>query len=84
MMLVKKSEFALFNGMGVAENALSHVLLLCVTDLNASQTHGPQTSVPNQGSIQSPQVDELQLNHQPENLQDAESGARVEEEIVYL
>ncbi|XP_048148713.1 rho guanine nucleotide exchange factor 28 isoform X1 [Corvus hawaiiensis] len=53
-------------------------------DLNASQTHGPQTSVPNQGSIQSPQVDELQLNHQPENLQDAESGARVEEEIVYL
>ncbi|XP_017596139.1 PREDICTED: rho guanine nucleotide exchange factor 28 [Corvus brachyrhynchos] len=53
-------------------------------DLNASQTHGPQTSVPNQGSIQSPQVDELQLNHQPENLQDAESGGRVEEEIVYL
>ncbi|NWW23217.1 ARG28 factor, partial [Falcunculus frontatus] len=53
-------------------------------DLNASQTQGPQTSVPNQGSIQSPQVDKLQLKHQPESLQDAESGARVEEEIVYL
>ncbi|NXJ26608.1 ARG28 factor, partial [Dicrurus megarhynchus] len=53
-------------------------------DLNASQTQGPQTSVPNQGSIQSPQVDELQLSHQSESLQDAESGARVEEEIVYL
>ncbi|NXY08355.1 ARG28 factor, partial [Pteruthius melanotis] len=53
-------------------------------DLNASQTQGPQTSLPNQASIQSPQVEELQLNHQPERLQDAESGARVEEEIVYL
>ncbi|NXB33627.1 ARG28 factor, partial [Eulacestoma nigropectus] len=53
-------------------------------DLNASQTQGPQTSVPNQGSIQSPQVDKLQLNHQPESLQDAESRARAEEEIVYL
>ncbi|NXY57412.1 ARG28 factor, partial [Callaeas wilsoni] len=53
-------------------------------DLNASQTQGPQTSVPNQGSTQSPQVDELLLNHQPESLQDAESGARVEEKIVYL
>ncbi|NXM51174.1 ARG28 factor, partial [Gymnorhina tibicen] len=53
-------------------------------DLNASQTQDPQTRVPNQGSIQSPQVDELQLNHQPESLQDAESGASVEEEIVYL
>ncbi|XP_053788443.1 rho guanine nucleotide exchange factor 28 [Vidua chalybeata] len=53
-------------------------------DLNTSQTHSSQTSVPNQGSIQSPQVDELLLNHQPESLQDAESGARVEEKIVYL
>ncbi|NXA88025.1 ARG28 factor, partial [Melanocharis versteri] len=53
-------------------------------DLNASQTQGPQTRVPNQGSIQSPEVDELLLNHQPESLQDAESGARVEEKIVYL
>lgn len=84
MVLVKKSEFALFNGRGMAENALSHVLLLYVTDLNALQSQGPQTSVPNQGSIQSPQAEELQLNHQPESLQDAESGARVEEEIVYL
>ncbi|NXR67831.1 ARG28 factor, partial [Rhadina sibilatrix] len=53
-------------------------------DLNASQTQGPQTSIPNQGSIQSSQVDKLLLNHQPESLQDAESGARVEEKIVYL
>ncbi|XP_068032577.1 rho guanine nucleotide exchange factor 28 isoform X2 [Anomalospiza imberbis] len=50
-------------------------------DLNTSHTHCPQTSVPNQGSIQSPQVDELLLNHQPESLQDAE---RVEEKIFYL
>ncbi|XP_058683477.1 rho guanine nucleotide exchange factor 28 isoform X2 [Poecile atricapillus] len=53
-------------------------------DLKASQTQGLQTSVPNQGSIQSPQADELLLNHQPGSLQDAESGARVEEKIVYL
>ncbi|NWT83959.1 ARG28 factor, partial [Lanius ludovicianus] len=53
-------------------------------DLNASQTQGPQMSVPNQGSIQSSQVDKLQLNHRHESLQDAQSGARVEEEIVYL
>ncbi|NXT13693.1 ARG28 factor, partial [Prunella fulvescens] len=53
-------------------------------DLNTPQTQGPQTSVPNQGSTQSPQVDELLLNHQPESLRDAESGARVEEKIVYL
>ncbi|NWV03409.1 ARG28 factor, partial [Ptilonorhynchus violaceus] len=53
-------------------------------DLNASETQGSQTSIPNQGSIQSPQVDELLLNHQSGSLQDAESGARVEEEIVYL
>lgn len=61
-----------------------HVFLLCVTDLNTSQTQGPQKSVPNQGSIQSPQVDELLLNHQPESQQNAENGARVEEKIVYL
>lgn len=71
---MKKSDFALFDGMGMAENSLSHVLLLCVTDLNASHTQGAQTTVPNQGSIQSP----------PESLKDAESGARVEEKIVYL
>ncbi|KAF1476303.1 Rho guanine nucleotide exchange factor 28, partial [Pygoscelis antarcticus] len=53
-------------------------------DLNASQTQGPQTSMPNQGSIQPPRVDALLLNHQPESLQDAESGGRVEEKIVYL
>uniref|UniRef100_A0A8D2NFK1 Rho guanine nucleotide exchange factor 28 n=1 Tax=Zonotrichia albicollis TaxID=44394 RepID=A0A8D2NFK1_ZONAL len=53
-------------------------------DLSTSETHGSQKSVPNHGSIQSPQVDELLLNHQPESLQDAESGARVEEKIVYL
>ncbi|NXI15928.1 ARG28 factor, partial [Irena cyanogastra] len=53
-------------------------------DLNTSHTQGPQTSVPYQGSTQSPQVEELLLNHQPESLQDAETGARVEEKIVYL
>lgn len=78
---MKKSEFALYDATGMA---LSHVLLLCVTDLNASQTQGPQTSMPNQGSIQPPRVDALLLNHQPESLQDAESGGRVEEKIVYL
>ncbi|KAK2521277.1 Arhgef28 isoform A [Columba livia] len=53
-------------------------------DLNASQTQGPQASVPNHGSIQSPRVDTLLLNHQPESLQDTESGDSVEEKIVYL
>ncbi|XP_014820593.1 PREDICTED: rho guanine nucleotide exchange factor 28 isoform X3 [Calidris pugnax] len=53
-------------------------------DLNASQTQGPQASIPNQGSLQPPQVDMLLLNHQPESLQDTESGGRVEEKIVYL
>ncbi|XP_029860424.1 rho guanine nucleotide exchange factor 28 isoform X11 [Aquila chrysaetos chrysaetos] len=53
-------------------------------DLNASQTQGPQTSIPNEGSIQPPQVDALLLNHQPESLQDVGSGGRVEEKIVYL
>ncbi|XP_041282877.1 rho guanine nucleotide exchange factor 28 isoform X10 [Onychostruthus taczanowskii] len=53
-------------------------------DLNTSHTQDSQTSVPNQGSIQSPQADELLLNTQTESLQDAESGARVEEKIVYL
>ncbi|NWW92958.1 ARG28 factor, partial [Rhynochetos jubatus] len=53
-------------------------------DLNASQTQSPQTSIPNQESIQPPRVDALLLNHQPESLQDAESGGRVEEKIVYL
>ncbi|KAM6104741.1 LOW QUALITY PROTEIN: rho guanine nucleotide exchange factor 28 [Pterocles gutturalis] len=51
-------------------------------DLNASQTQGPQASISNQGSIQLPQVDALLLNHQPESLQDAERGGRVEEKIV--
>lgn len=84
MVLLKKSEFAFSDDVAMAENALSHALLLCVTDLNAPQTQGPQTNLPNQGSIQSPEVDELLLNHQPESLQDAESGARVEEKIVHL
>ncbi|KAM6187368.1 rho guanine nucleotide exchange factor 28 isoform 3-T5 [Sarcoramphus papa] len=53
-------------------------------DLNASQIQGPQTSIPNQRSIQPPRVDTPLLNHQPESLQDAESGGRVEEKIVYL
>ncbi|XP_074877321.1 rho guanine nucleotide exchange factor 28 isoform X2 [Buteo buteo] len=53
-------------------------------DLNASQTQGPQTSIPNEGSIQPPRVDALLLNHQPESVQDAGSGGRVEEKIVYL
>ncbi|NWQ77209.1 ARG28 factor, partial [Columbina picui] len=53
-------------------------------DLNASQTQGPQASAPNHGSIQSARVDTLLLNHQPESLQDTESGGRVEEKIVYL
>ncbi|NXP72345.1 ARG28 factor, partial [Ramphastos sulfuratus] len=52
-------------------------------DLNALQTQGPQTSFPDQGSIQPPQVDVLLLDHQPERLQYAESGGRVEK-IVYL
>lgn len=81
---MKKSEFVLYRGTGMAEAALSHVLLLCFTDLNASQTQGPQTSVPHQGSIQPPPVGTLLLNHQPESLQDAESGGRVDEKIVYL
>ncbi|XP_068032584.1 rho guanine nucleotide exchange factor 28 isoform X8 [Anomalospiza imberbis] len=59
----------------------SNSSLVYEDDLNTSHTHCPQTSVPNQGSIQSPQVDELLLNHQPESLQDAE---RVEEKIFYL
>ncbi|XP_040434932.1 rho guanine nucleotide exchange factor 28 isoform X2 [Falco naumanni] len=53
-------------------------------DLNASQTQGPQASTPNQGSIQPPRVDALLLNQEPESLQDAETGGRVEEKIVYL
>jgi len=83
MVLMKKSEFALYDLMGMAEDALSHVLL-CVADLNASQTQGPQTSIPDQGSVPPPQADALLLNHQPESLQDAESRGRVEEKIVYL
>ncbi|XP_061205301.1 rho guanine nucleotide exchange factor 28 [Neopsephotus bourkii] len=53
-------------------------------DLNASQTQGPQTSVPNQGSIQPSRVDALLLNHQRESLQDDKDEDRVEEKIVYL
>lgn len=81
---MKKSEFALYDGTGIAEDALSRGLLLCITDLNASQTQGPLTSIPNEGSIQPPQADALLLNHQPESLQDAGNGGRVEEKIVYL
>ncbi|KAJ7399005.1 hypothetical protein BTVI_119276 [Pitangus sulphuratus] len=43
-------------------------------DLNTSQIQGPETSIPNKGSIPLPQVDSL----------DTESGGRVEEKIVYL
>ncbi|NXK47330.1 ARG28 factor, partial [Chauna torquata] len=53
-------------------------------DLNASQTQGPQTSSSNHGSIQTPRVEALLLSHQPESLQDMESGDRGEENIVYL
>ncbi|XP_027739104.1 rho guanine nucleotide exchange factor 28 isoform X5 [Empidonax traillii] len=53
-------------------------------DLNTSQIPGPETSIPNKGSIPLPQVDSLVLSHQPESLQDTESGGRVEEKIVYL
>ncbi|NXO97796.1 ARG28 factor, partial [Certhia brachydactyla] len=53
-------------------------------DLNTSHTQDAQTSVPNQVSIQSPHIEELLLNHQPESLQNEESGTRVEEKIVYL
>ncbi|XP_062468436.1 rho guanine nucleotide exchange factor 28 isoform X4 [Pezoporus occidentalis] len=53
-------------------------------DLNTSQTQGPQTSIPNQGSIQPSRVDALLLNHQPESLQDDKDEDRVEEKIVYL
>ncbi|XP_074712454.1 rho guanine nucleotide exchange factor 28 isoform X1 [Strix uralensis] len=53
-------------------------------DLNASQTQCPQTSIPNQAPIQLPGVEAQLLDHQPESLQDAEGGGRVEEKIVYL
>ncbi|XP_065517471.1 rho guanine nucleotide exchange factor 28 isoform X1 [Lathamus discolor] len=53
-------------------------------DLNASQTQGPQKSVPNQGSIQPSRVEALLLNHQPESLQDDKDEDRVEDKIVYL
>ncbi|NXP54997.1 ARG28 factor, partial [Heliornis fulica] len=52
-------------------------------DLNASEAQGLQTSPANPGSIQLPQVDALLLNPQPESVQDAEDGGRVEK-IVYL
>ncbi|XP_033929060.1 rho guanine nucleotide exchange factor 28 isoform X2 [Melopsittacus undulatus] len=53
-------------------------------DLNASQTQGSQTSIPNQGSIQPSRIDALLLNHQPESPQDDKDEDRVEEKIVYL
>ncbi|KAM6229776.1 rho guanine nucleotide exchange factor 28 isoform 3-T3 [Porphyrio hochstetteri] len=53
-------------------------------DFNASEAWGPQTSIANPGSIQPPQVDVPLLNPQPESVQDAEDGDRVEEKIVYL
>ncbi|XP_035165912.1 rho guanine nucleotide exchange factor 28 isoform X1 [Oxyura jamaicensis] len=53
-------------------------------DRNASQTQGPPTSGPSHGSIQTPQVEALLLNHQPESLQDMKSGDKGEEHIVYL
>ncbi|XP_052557221.1 rho guanine nucleotide exchange factor 28 isoform X3 [Tympanuchus pallidicinctus] len=53
-------------------------------DLNASQIQSPQADSPNHGSIQPPRVEALLLNHQPESLQDTESGDGGEENIVYL
>lgn len=53
-------------------------------DLNASQTQGPQTSGLSHGSIQTPRVEALLPNHQPESLQDMKSGDRGKEKIVYL
>lgn len=53
-------------------------------DLNASQTQGPQTSGLSHGSIQTPRVEALLPNHQPESLQDMKSGDTGEEKIVYL
>ncbi|NXC41042.1 ARG28 factor, partial [Penelope pileata] len=53
-------------------------------DLNEARIQGPQASGPNHGSIQPPRVETLLLNHQPESLQDVESGDGGEENIVYL
>ncbi|XP_051644108.1 rho guanine nucleotide exchange factor 28 isoform X2 [Manacus candei] len=82
---------ALTSALWKSTDPYQHVSLSCKNnkdsfnnDLNTSQTQGPETSIPNKGSIQLPQVDTLVLSHQPENLQDTESGGRVEEKIVYL
>lgn len=82
-MLMKKSEFALYNGTGMAEDALSHILLLCVTDLSSPEPKGTQTSTPNNGLTAPPLVDVLQLK-QRESQEGTESGDGVEEKIVYL
>ncbi|XP_017663830.1 PREDICTED: rho guanine nucleotide exchange factor 28 isoform X5 [Lepidothrix coronata] len=81
---------ALTSALWKSTGPYQHVSLSCKNkdsfnnDLNTSQTQGPETSIPNKGSIQSPQVDALVLSRQPESLQDTESGGRVEEKIVYL
>ncbi|XP_067425369.1 rho guanine nucleotide exchange factor 28 isoform X2 [Emydura macquarii macquarii] len=57
----------------------------CNNDLNASQTQCPRSHSPNPGSVQTqPRVDVSLLNLQSHGSQDAENGARVEENIVYL
>uniref|UniRef100_A0A8C8RPL7 Rho guanine nucleotide exchange factor 28 n=1 Tax=Pelusios castaneus TaxID=367368 RepID=A0A8C8RPL7_9SAUR len=57
----------------------------CNNDLNASQTQCPRMHSPNPGSVQTqPHVDVSLLNLQSHSSQDAENGARVEENIVYL
>ncbi|XP_032532441.1 rho guanine nucleotide exchange factor 28 isoform X2 [Chiroxiphia lanceolata] len=82
---------ALTSALWKSTGPYQHVSLSCKNnkdsfnnDLNTSQTQGPETSIPNKGSTQSPQVDALVLSHQPESLQDTEGGGRVEEKIVYL
>ncbi|XP_043370621.1 rho guanine nucleotide exchange factor 28 isoform X7 [Dermochelys coriacea] len=57
----------------------------CNNDLTASQIRCPRTHSLNPGCIQAQSLaDVLLVNQQPHSSQDAENGARVEENIVYL
>ncbi|XP_074808835.1 rho guanine nucleotide exchange factor 28 isoform X2 [Natator depressus] len=57
----------------------------CNNDLTASQIRCPRTHSLNPGCIQAQSLaDVLLVNQQPHRSQDAENGARVEENIVYL
>ncbi|XP_073200369.1 rho guanine nucleotide exchange factor 28 isoform X8 [Lepidochelys kempii] len=57
----------------------------CNNDLTASQIRCPRTHSLNPGRIQAQSLaDVLLVNQQPHSSQDAENGARVEENIVYL